>query len=103
MSWWRETWGQASFVWLCWELNPECVRFLFEQPEIQVGWDGMMDGMVAGMLSGAGWERLVLLLSVRASPFTAGPLHRPRTEQDARLAQCSSRGIDKDGFSIYFL
>lgn len=60
-------------------------------------------GMVAGMLLEADWERQVLLLSVRASPFTAEPLHGPRIQQDARFAQCSSRAIGRDGFSTYFL
>lgn len=27
-----------GFVWLCWELNPEYVRLLLQQPEIHEGW-----------------------------------------------------------------
>lgn len=48
----------------------------------------------------------MLFLSVhpaQASSITAEPSHRPRIQHDARFSQCSSRGIDIDVFSTYFL
>lgn len=38
----EESLGQSlGFVWLCWELNPDCVRLLLKQPEIhEGGWLG---------------------------------------------------------------
>lgn len=60
-----------GFDWLYWELNPKCVRLLLKQPKIHAGW-------WLGCWR-AGWQRLMLLLSVhaaQASPITAEPSHR---------------------------